>query len=520
MAKDNFFYYNELSFIINKDKKTVTCVLGVCEEEIYYWSKTLKGDLVIPSIAIDDNNGKKYLVTEIGNEAFWNCKGLTSVLIPPKVTKIGDSAFRGCYGLRSIIVDNDNPKYDSRENCNAIIETESDTLIAGCNNTNIPSSIKNIADGAFYNCSGLTYVNIPKSVESIGSHAFEGCSGLTSIKVEEGNNKYDSRSDCNAIIETETNTLIKGCNNTVIPSSITKIEDCAFEGCSGLESVIMPDSVTIIGIEAFAGCTCLTEVKISNSLTIIEERAFCDCENLTEITIPDSVTEIYDCAFSGCTKLKTINVGNSVNDICKDAFRNTAWLNNQPDGMVYAGKVAYLYKGDMVDEPFVIKEGCKAISDVAFRGCKALKSITIPDSVTSIGAEAFCGCTNLTSLTLSNSVKRVCYHAFKGCTKLVSLTIPNLETGLFLDAFSGCDSLQSIFCKMTNPTLHFDLPNDETILYIPQGSLETYKAIGFDESKLVEVTDEEMERKIAELKEAESTEQNIHSAYRSNQHIF
>jgi hypothetical protein len=120
-------------------------------------------------------------VTSIGGSAFWECFGLTSITIPNSVTSIGDSAFYGCTGLTSIVVENGNSKYDSRNNCNAIIETASNTLIAGCNNSIIPNSVTSIGDFAFYGCSGLTSITIPNSVTSIGNGAFWGCSGLTSI---------------------------------------------------------------------------------------------------------------------------------------------------------------------------------------------------------------------------------------------------------------------------------------------------------------------------------------------------
>lgn len=500
MKENKFFYYNDLSFIINKDKKTVTCVLDFFEEGRYYYQQTLKGELVIPSIAIDKRNGKKYLVTKIGVEAFFCCKGLTSVFIPNSITEIGENAFHGCNGLNSIIVDSDNPNYDSRENCNALIETHTDTLITGCNNTIIPSSVRKIADGAFWDCSGLTSLVISKSVDRIGINAFYGCSSLISIKVEEGNRIYDSRGDCNALIETETNTLIVGSNNTVVPSSITKIENEAFEGRSGIKSVVIPDSVTEMGVSAFAGCTGLTEVKISGSLKIIDESAFACCENLTEVTIPDSVTHIYDCAFSGCTKLTVINFGSSVIDIWEDAFKNTAWFNKQPNGMVYAGSVAYRYKGEMTDETATIKEGCKSISDAAFKGCHQLKKIIIPDTVKLIGVSAFEDCKNLKTVNIPDSVSKIGIDTFKNCTSLKSVVLPDSITEIGWHAFDGCTNVHSIFCKMTNPSSIFELPNDETKLYIPKGSFEAYKSLGFDENQLVELTDEEIERRIAELK--------------------
>ena len=132
----------------------------------------------------------------------------------------------------------------------------------------ITYSVTSIDTFAFSSCSGLTSVTIPNSVTSIGTSAFNSCS-LTSIIVESGNTVYDSRGNCNAIIETSTNELIAGCMNTVIPNSVTSIGDHAFSGCSGLNSVTIPNSVTSIGIAAFSSCSGLNSVTIPNSVTSI-----------------------------------------------------------------------------------------------------------------------------------------------------------------------------------------------------------------------------------------------------------
>ena len=216
-------------------------------------------------------------VTSIGIYAFYYCYGLTSITIPNSVTTIGEWAFDGCYGLTSIVVEGGNPVYDSRNGCNALIKTASNTLIAGCQNTIIPNTVTSIGAAAFYGCTGLTSVTIPNSVTSIARNAFGNCTGLTSITipnsvtsiakgafshcdgltsiiVEGGNPVYDSRENCNAIIETASNTLIAGCQNTTIPNT-----------------------VTIIGADAFNYCTSLTNITIPNSVTTIEERAFGGC---------------------------------------------------------------------------------------------------------------------------------------------------------------------------------------------------------------------------------------------------
>ena len=239
---------------------------------------------------IDSEKIKKVMiedgVTSIGNCFFYWCTSLTSITIPNSVMSIGNYAFYKCKSLTSIT---------------------------------IPNSVTSIGDYAFA-YSGLTSITIPNSVASIGNRAFENCPDLTSITVEKGNTKYDSRDNCNAIIETNTNKLIAGCKNTTIPNSVTSIGERAFEFCSSLTSITIPNSVTSIGRGAFYDCSSLTSITIPNSVTSIGESAFCDCFGLTSITIPNSVTSIGERTFEDCESLTSITIPNSVTSIGERAF--------------------------------------------------------------------------------------------------------------------------------------------------------------------------------------------------------
>ena len=213
-------------------------------------------------------------VTSIGYAIFYNCSGLISVTIPNSVTSVGNSAFSRCSGLTYVTIPNSVTS----------IGAEAFYRCSGLTSVTIPNSVTNIDDGAFAFCSGLASVIIPNSVTSIGNSAFSACSGLTSIEVESGNTKYDSRDNCNAIIETASNALVAGCKSTVIPNSVTSIGAEVFISCSGLTSITIPNSVTSIGGGAFYGCSGLTSVNIGNGIKSIYYQAFALCPNLTDVT--------------------------------------------------------------------------------------------------------------------------------------------------------------------------------------------------------------------------------------------
>ena len=380
-------------------------------------------------------------VTTIGDFAFLKCSGLTTVTIPNNVTTIGDYAFENCSSLTTITIPNSVTTIGDGTfwNCSSLttitipnnVTTIGDGTFWNCSSLTtitIPNNVTTIGDDAFWNCSSLTTITIPNNVTTIGSNPFSGCSGLNSIIVESGNLKYDSRNDCNAIIESSNNSLISGCKSTDIPNNIMSIGANAFSGCSGLTHVNIPDKVTTIGYGAFSDCSGLTYVNIPDKVTTIEYGTFSGCSGLTYVNIPNNVTIIGNRAFWGCSGLTYVNIPDKVTTIGDFVFEGCSGLTS-----VY------------------IPDKVTSIGFCAFSGCSGLTSVYIPDKVTTIGYGAFSRCSGLTSIIIPNNVTTIGDYAFVDCSNLASITIGSGMTSIGRGAFSCDVNLSIVNVKVENP---------------------------------------------------------------------
>ena len=274
-------------------------------------------------------------------------------------------------------------KYEIKDGVGIIPEGTKEIEVdafAGCTeliSVTIPETVTSIGDGAFWCCDNLTEIVIPASVNQIGHSLFGGCEKLKSVVVKEGNNTYDSREQCNAIIETSTGRLVAGCMTSVIPQSVKEIGFAAFRNCTTLQEIHIPDGVTAIGEYAFISCQALTSIVLPEGITEIKECTFQECTNLEEVGIPDTVTKIGECAFYKCAKLSNLVLPKALEEMGKAALAATN-----------------------------------------------LTKIEVPESLTVIPPYAF-SVTHITSIAIPASVTEIGDKAFKGCRRLESIQVPN-----------------------------------------------------------------------------------------------
>ncbi|MCI6771118.1 MAG: fibronectin type III domain-containing protein [Oscillospiraceae bacterium] len=278
-----------------------------------------------------------------------------------------------------------------------------------------------------------------------------GFPGLLATKAEaagvwDGYYKY-SIHDGEASID-NCDTEISG--DVVLPGSfegcpVTKISPYAFASCRKIESVKIPDSVRIIGASAFDFCSALKSVDFGTGVTEIGEEAFYNCGSLSEITIPKNVTKIGSGAFVSCRALASITLPDSLTEMGITVFYDTAWYEAQPYGPVYIGKFFYEYKGTMPkNTAFTVADGTKGIAGTAFFNMKNLVSVSLPDSVISIGERAFDGCAGLKSVRFGKNLAIIGKAAFSYCSSLQSVEIPEKVTQLNREVFQNCSSLMSV----------------------------------------------------------------------------
>ena len=336
----------------------------ICDKAFYYCT-------ALRSLVIPDS------VTSIGNRAFCGCRSLTDIVIPDSVNSIGYCAFWNCRSLTDIVIP---------DGVTSIV----DEVFSDCESLSslvLPESVTSIGESAFSGCESLSSLVIPDGVTSIWDMAFCGCSSLKYISIPKSVIclnvnpffKWDGKLEClspnfiyedDVLFNKDKSKIIafrdKKATSYVIPDSVTRIGDGAFEGCTSLKSLVTPDSVTSIGGSAFENCYSLSSLVLPDSVTSIGAWAFSGCSDLADIVIPDGVTSIGNYAFCGCESLADIVI---------------------PDGVTSIGKYA-------------------------FCGCESLTDIVIPDSVNSIGSSAFEGCTSLSSVVIPDSVTRIGNGAF------------------------------------------------------------------------------------------------------------
>jgi hypothetical protein len=322
-------------------------------------------------------------VTTIRGFAFSRCTSLASVTIPASVTSIEDNPFMGCLTLAAITVSPDNTVYSSRD---GVLYTKDETALISYpagrqGGFVIPSSVTNLRNSAFSDCSGLTSINIPDSVTYLGAGVFWNCSGLTSV---------------------------------FIPDSVTSTNTSVLGSCENLRSVRLSNSLKTLQGGFLAYCQKLTDVIIPDSVTVIGDGAFKNCKSLPSIKIPSGVTVIGWEAFSGCASLKSISLPDTVKAIPADAFRFCSQLKD-----------------------ITIPAGVTSIGSRAFESCESIASIVIPAGVTSIGDEVFKACTALTAVRMQGSPPTIGTAVFEGVSPSQASVYYPAGTNGWTDIFGG-----------------------------------------------------------------------------------
>lgn len=359
------------------------------------------------------DNLKEYTVKEgtqvICDWAFARCEELSHITIPEGVLVIGGKSFFSCENLKHIIIPNSTREILEKAFKYSAIES-----------IEIPDNVKYLGDRSFCECYNLKSIRIGKNVSEIKNEILIWNKKLTSIEVDSENPWYDSRNNCNAIIETKTNRLIAGCHGTKIPDTISSIGESAFWG-TAITNINIPGNVVSIGKRAFFQCKNLEAILMQDGVKIIGNYAFEECTNLKTVKLPETLTKIEREAFRYCSNLKSLKLPDSIERL-EDAFFCNHIISNIPKSIKKIEKfVCKCY----IHTEIIIPEGVKIISESAFRFASATK-ITIPQSVEYIGKEAFYGCKNLETVVLLNPNTKIEENAFACCDKLKKLNFKSI----------------------------------------------------------------------------------------------
>ncbi len=400
----NCNYTVGLDYTLSDDGKYYICT-GI--------GKATEKDIIFPS----KYNGKP--VTAIKDNAFEESK-LTSVTIPESINDIGICAFHLCKELKSVTF------LDGVSQ----ISQYSFYWCTGLTTLTIPDSVVSIGKSAFENCANLKSINVGKGLTSIGKEVFIDCESLESITVSKENTKYYSMNNC--LIEIESNKLILGCKNSIIPDGVASIGEDAFKGCIGLTKVNIPDTVTAIGNYAFYGCRSLTILTIPEKVKDIGRGVIGECDLLAILLVAEKNTVYHgeaNCVIE--TESKTLILG------CKTSVI-------PDDGSVTSiGDYAFISCKRL--EKLIIPEGITSIGNHSLQWCNKLQSVTLPDSVNFIGEYAFYGCRYLTAVDIPDGVTFISEFAFDSCSSIESVTLPASVTSICRYAFSWCKSLKNIY---------------------------------------------------------------------------
>ncbi len=434
-------------------------------------------------------------VTSIGNGAFWYCSGLTSLEIPAGVTSLGSQVFWGCTSLKSITI----PDGITEIGYGLFCSCESLTSIT------IPESVTSIATHAFATCSSLTSITIPENVTTIDESAFSNCENLTEIVVNPNNSTYCSvnkslyTKDLTVLIQVPAGYESESYD---IPNGVITIGWGAFDGCTNIKSIAIPEGVTSIHDQAFLNCNGITSFTLPESVVSVGELALAS-SNLSEIYslnpiapeakrysfgydptniilyVPKGSVEAYAAA-EGWSVFTDIREIGAVYEFVVGDLKFT--ITSKEDNEVSVGANSTEISGDITIPATVEFEGVEykvtSLTTKAFNQCVELKSVVIPEGITAIPEEAFFNCYNMTSVTIPEGVSSIGKSAFTFCRAITILTIPESVKMIGEYGFFECYALSEVYSL--NPEAPetqygaFDGTPAETILYVPQGSVEAY----------------------------------------------